>query len=324
MDNLRTLCVACHADVTKAQTKERAAARQQEKAARGGGGGGGSVGWGDVELEYQAGGSEDGSEGRPVVRRRARAGKLYVEDSDDGSKGSNGDGRDNRGGQGAGKRQAAAGGAAARQPVQRRRARLKPLMVESEDGEVGETAGADPTSAHPGPGSTAAAAAGAGSRPLQRRRRKLVPLFGDSEEGEADWGSKPEEAAPATDTQPAAAGQRAAAAPPPVAARGEAAVAPAQPVGQLHRLARSSTAEEPGPVAPEGGAAGAACAAAAGDELPLTSGGANVLQGGAQKRPRVTAAAKGGAVEASTLAAAEPACRPAKGRAVLDADDWPR
>ncbi|PRW44334.1 DNA annealing helicase and endonuclease ZRANB3 [Chlorella sorokiniana] len=57
VDNLRTLCVACHADVTKAQTKERAATRQQEKAARGGGGGaGGSAGWGDVELEYQGGG----------------------------------------------------------------------------------------------------------------------------------------------------------------------------------------------------------------------------------------------------------------------------
>lgn len=75
-------------------------------------------------------------------------------------------------------------------------------------------------------------------------------------------------------------------------------------------------------MAAKAGAAGAAtAAAAAGEELPLTSGGANVLQGGAQKRPRVTAAAKGGAVEASTLDAAEPACRPAKGRAVLDADD---
>jgi hypothetical protein len=30
LDNLRTLCVACHADVTKAQLKERTAERRRE------------------------------------------------------------------------------------------------------------------------------------------------------------------------------------------------------------------------------------------------------------------------------------------------------
>ena len=302
VDNLRTLCVACHADVTKAQAKERAAVRQQEKAARGGGGAGGVAGWGDVEIEYQAGGSEDGTEGRPVVRRRARAGKLYVEDSDDGSMGSSGDTDSSKGSKAAAKQQPAAAGAAAKRLVQRRR-RLKPLMAESEDAEVEPTAENGPAAAAAGLASTMAAAkaATAGSRPLQRRQRRLVPLFGASEEGEADLGAEPGEAATAAEGQPAAAGGQ-------------------QFAGQLNRLAQNSAAEEPCQAAAAGaGAAAAAAAAAAGGALPLTSFCANVLNAGTNKRALVANATK--PADTSTLEAAQPARRP-KGRVLLDNDDW--
>ena len=65
VDNLRTLCVACHADVTKEQAKERAATKRQGKA----GGGGGGPGWEDVEA---AGADCRGRRGEGVLPLRHR------------------------------------------------------------------------------------------------------------------------------------------------------------------------------------------------------------------------------------------------------------
>lgn len=77
MDNLRTLCVACHADVTKQQAKERAAGRKQEKSMAKAGAG---ASWHDVEEGKEGSGGSGTT--KPVVKRRARLKRLICEDSE--------------------------------------------------------------------------------------------------------------------------------------------------------------------------------------------------------------------------------------------------
>ncbi|PSC75396.1 DNA annealing helicase and endonuclease ZRANB3 [Micractinium conductrix] len=126
VDNLRTLCVACHADVTKEQAKERAATKRQGKA----GGGGGGPGWEDVEAA---------GAGQPVLKRRKKLQRMYISDSEDGeawpapaAAAAPAAGAAAAAGAVAG---AAAGAAAAGKPAMKRRKQLQRMLVERLAGE---------------------------------------------------------------------------------------------------------------------------------------------------------------------------------------------
>lgn len=242
VDNLRTLCVACHADVTKEQAKERAAGRRQAKAPGAGGGGGGQPGWEDVVRD----------DNQPVVKRRKKLQRLVLDadesDSPEGSLGATSGQQAAPGGLQAASAAQAAG--AAEQGAQRRpRKRLKPLFLESDSDsfEVDAPAGAGADGgAAAGPASAAqplkdadAAAGTSGQqaagklaqRGRTRPRGRLKPLFAEPGKEQTEAG---------------------------LAAQGGLAEAndAAVTAGSRHRLAHSSTAEEPGPAPP--GAAGTA------------------------------------------------------------------
>ncbi len=245
VDNLRTLCVACHADVTKQQAKERAAGRKQAGAA--GAGGSGQPGWEDVAREG----------GQPVVKRRKKLQRVVLDaDESGGAQGSlAAPAGVDRGKQAvvaaAAAAAAQAAGAADPGTKWRPRKRLKPLFAESEGVDAAAEADGGASAAQPPAAPKAGVASGleSGGSPSQqghtRQRRRLKPLFACP--GEELPGALPAAAAEASGTSPDAAAAR-----------------------SSHRLARSSTAEEP--VTVQLGAAGA--------PLPLQAANGTVVAPG--------------------------------------------
>ncbi|KAL4428086.1 hypothetical protein ABPG75_002175 [Micractinium tetrahymenae] len=289
VDNLRTLCVACHADVTKEQAKERAAGRRQAKAA-GAGGGGGQLGWEDVAREG----------GQPVVKRRKKLQRTFMDaEESDGAEGWLAAPSGAVAGKQVAAPAAAGPGQEAQQGFKRRpRNRLKPLFVESESegaemeaapaeteaAAVAGSAGAEQPPAAAA-ASVAAEEASAGDK-LARPRGRLKPLFMDSEEEQPGDGL--------------AAGAAAAA-----AAAGNDATGTSR---SRHRLARSSTADAP--LAADAGAACRSLPLGAVNTTPSTCG--NTAGG---KRPH--AAVSGAeAVNAGKPKVERKAC--SGSRAVLD------
>ena len=277
VDNLRTLCVACHADVTKQQTKERAAGRRQEKAARAGAGIGG---WGDIAAEEgDAGDSGEGEGEQPVVKRRPRRlQRIFVEDSDSDSWLPS---------EAAAAIAAAteAAAAAAANAAAKKRLALASKRQAAAAGAVGGAGAAAPA---------AGAAAGGSGKAAPRRvpRTRVKRLLAESDDGELL-----PVPGPAADEQLQAA---AAGAEQQLQEQQQQQGARAAPAG-LHRLSRSSTADEVAAgAAPDkqdepatGGVATVAEAAGKGGPLPLTSGAANRRGATAgQKRPHVAAANK--------------------------------
>lgn len=193
---MRTLCAPCHADVTKQQAKERAKERQAAKDALGGG----SASWADCEAAAEGGAGECD---QPAVKRRARAGRQFVEDDSDegGSEGSaapppasdkppGGKPPLPRGKAGGDSKAAAAGGAKTA-PVRRGR-KLKRLLSDSEDAEAlaNRDAGAVlPARGQPVAAAAAGAAGAEASRKRPARRGQLKSLFIDSEDAQLPSGS---------------------------------------------------------------------------------------------------------------------------------------
>jgi hypothetical protein len=134
VDNLRTLCVACHADVTKAQARER---KQAREAARAG-------------SSLAAGAGKNAA-----PKRRNRIPRMICEDSGE-------EGPDARQLQQQPQPAKEGDSAAPPRPMRRQR-KLKPLISDAEDGEVPlmqDAGGGEP------PGAAAGQGAAGGKRPL--------------------------------------------------------------------------------------------------------------------------------------------------------------